>query len=299
MIKYLVMDVDGTLTDGKIYIGNEGEIFKAFSVKDGYVINYILKPEEIEPIIITARTSQIVQKRCDELGIKHVFQGEHNKIAKLQSFIGSDRLMECAYFGDDVLDLSCMIPIKEVGGVVGCPADAVSEVKAIADYVCENKAGDGALREFVEWLVSPKQETDIEKKVLDALSYIKSIKDEKLEVGKFVVNDDFYYLVQEYDTKSLEDCKLESHRRYVDIQWIISGEEIMLTSDIASLVVASEYDVQKDVMFWKSRPSMMQMLIKKDGYVILYPKDAHMGCIRTNRPGRVKKIVGKVRISYR
>ena len=61
MIKYLVMDVDGTLTDGKIYMGPNGEAMKAFSVKDGYVINYILKPHEIRPVIITARTGSIVR----------------------------------------------------------------------------------------------------------------------------------------------------------------------------------------------------------------------------------------------
>ena len=63
-IKYLVMDVDGTLTDGKIYVGNDGECQKAFSVKDGYAINAIVKPNNIEPIIITARSSMIVEKRC-------------------------------------------------------------------------------------------------------------------------------------------------------------------------------------------------------------------------------------------
>ena len=79
MIKYLIMDVDGTLTDGKIYMGPNGEAMKAFSVKDGYAINFILKPAGIVPIIITARTSQIVKLRCDELGIEKVYQGNLNK----------------------------------------------------------------------------------------------------------------------------------------------------------------------------------------------------------------------------
>ena len=67
MIKYLVMDVDGSLTDGKIYMGNFGESVKAFSIKDGYAINHIIRPAGIEPVIITGRTSQIVEKRCEEL----------------------------------------------------------------------------------------------------------------------------------------------------------------------------------------------------------------------------------------
>ena len=65
MIKYLVLDVDGTLTDGKIYMGPTGETMKAFSVKDGYVFNYILKPLGITPIVVTARKSSIVQQRCE------------------------------------------------------------------------------------------------------------------------------------------------------------------------------------------------------------------------------------------
>lgn len=84
MIKYLIMDVDGTLTDGKIYMGPNGETMKSFSVKDGMVINCILKPMNIVPVIITARNSSIVQNRCDELGIKEVYQGKLNKLITLK-----------------------------------------------------------------------------------------------------------------------------------------------------------------------------------------------------------------------
>ena len=70
MVKYLVMDVDGTLTDGKIYIGTEGEIFKAFDVKDGYAIHYILPEYGITPIIITGRNSVILERRGDVLRLE-------------------------------------------------------------------------------------------------------------------------------------------------------------------------------------------------------------------------------------
>ena len=75
MIKYLVMDVDGTLTDGKVYMGNQGEVFKAFSIKDGCGIHDILPKCKIEPIIVTGRKSKIVELRCQELGITKLFQG--------------------------------------------------------------------------------------------------------------------------------------------------------------------------------------------------------------------------------
>lgn len=156
MIKYLVMDVDGTLTDGKIYIGDDGEIFKSFNIKDGYGITHILKAAQIEPIIITGRTSMIVKNRCKELGIKKVFQGEIKKLDILKSIIGNQKLDICAYIGDDIPDLECMKQIKNAGGKIGCPLDAVTSIKNICDYISPNRAGDGAVRDFIEWLV--KQE---------------------------------------------------------------------------------------------------------------------------------------------
>lgn len=154
MIKYLVMDVDGTLTDGKIYMSNTGELMKAFNIKDGAGIHDILIPSGIIPVIITGRTSDIVLNRCKELGITEVYQGVSNKIEKLSAIIGGeDKLNTVAYIGDDINDLSCMKPIKEAHGLVGCPADAVQKVKDIAEYVAVHNGGDGAVRDFIEWLV--------------------------------------------------------------------------------------------------------------------------------------------------
>ena len=118
MIKYLVMDVDGTLTDGKIYMGAHGEMMKAFNIKDGCGIHDIAIPGGIIPVIITGRTSEIVKKRCGELGIQQVYQGIKNKIEQLNSI--ADDLSQVAYIGDDINDLSCMIPVKEAGGGVPC-----------------------------------------------------------------------------------------------------------------------------------------------------------------------------------
>ena len=151
MIKYLVMDVDGTLTDGKIYMGAHGEMMKAFNIKDGCGIHDIAIPGGIIPVIITGRTSEIVKKRCGELGIQQVYQGIKNKIEQLNSI--ADDLSQVAYIGDDINDLSCMIPVKEAGGVVGCPADAVERVKEISDFVALHNGGDGAVRDFIEWLI--------------------------------------------------------------------------------------------------------------------------------------------------
>ena len=151
MIKYLVMDVDGTLTDGKIYMSNQGEICKAFNIKDGCGIHDIAMSAEITPVIITGRRSNIVMNRCEELGITEVHQGVSNKIEKLQMIV--DDLSQVAYIGDDVNDLSCMKAVKDDGGIIGCPADAVKKVKELADYIAVHNGGDGAVRDFIEWLV--------------------------------------------------------------------------------------------------------------------------------------------------
>ncbi|MCD8003146.1 MAG: 3-deoxy-D-manno-octulosonate 8-phosphate phosphatase [Clostridia bacterium] len=151
MIKYFVMDVDGTLTDGKIYMSSSGELCKAFNIKDGCGIHDILIPAGITPVIITGRRSEIVMKRCEEIGIKAVYQGVNNKIEKLKEV--TSELNKVAYIGDDINDLSCMVLVKEAGGFVGCPADAAQKVKEISDFIAEHNGGDGAVRDFIEWVV--------------------------------------------------------------------------------------------------------------------------------------------------
>lgn len=162
MVKFLVMDVDGTLTDGKIHMSDEGEMFKSFDIKDGCGIKDILPQYGIIPIIITARVSEILEKRCKELDICNVHQGVRQKIEKLEEIINEFNcqydmkysLKDCAYIGDDILDLQCMEPIKSAGGIVGCPGDSTNKVKEVCDYITERKGGDGAVREFIEWLIA-------------------------------------------------------------------------------------------------------------------------------------------------
>ena len=153
-IKLLVMDVDGTLTDGKIYIGNDGEMMKAFDIKDGCGIHDILIPAGIIPIVITGRKSKIVYNRCREIGIQNLFQGVRDKTSQLDSVLRTFgySLSEVAYIGDDINDLPCMQHVKSTGGIIGCPADAVDSVKSFADFISHHNGGNGAVREFIEWL---------------------------------------------------------------------------------------------------------------------------------------------------
>ncbi|WP_182430597.1 3-deoxy-D-manno-octulosonate 8-phosphate phosphatase [Clostridium sp. OM02-18AC] len=151
IVKYLVMDVDGTLTDGKIYMGEHGEICKAFDVKDGCGIHELAIPNGIKPVIITGRISDIVSRRCQELEIELVYQGVKDKLKKLKSTISD--LSQVAYIGDDINDLPCMMEVKKNGGVVGCPQDSVKEILNISDFVSSYKGGNGAVREFIEWIL--------------------------------------------------------------------------------------------------------------------------------------------------
>lgn len=98
MVKYLVMDVDGTLTDGKIYMGNDGEMMKAFSIKDGCGIHDIAIPSGIVPVIITGRKSKILENRCAEIGITEIHQGVSDKVKKLKTI--TEELKGVAYIGD-------------------------------------------------------------------------------------------------------------------------------------------------------------------------------------------------------
>lgn len=154
-IKYLVMDVDGTLTDGKIYMGADGEAMKAFNIKDGFGIHDLLPQAGIVPVVLTGRESRIVVNRCRELGIENLYQGIRDKERFLRDFLM--RLdaspAEVAYAGDDLNDLGCMKLVKVNGGIVGAPADACAQVKEMADFVASVKGGEGAVREFIETLV--------------------------------------------------------------------------------------------------------------------------------------------------
>lgn len=153
-IKMLVMDVDGTLTDGRIYTSATGEVMKAFDVKDGYGIVSLHK-QGVVPVIITGRQSDIVKYRAKELGIVEIHQGINNKLEKLKELSKKYGCIsdEIAYIGDDLNDIDCI----QYCGVSGCPSDAVEEVKNVVEYICESKGGKGAVREFAIYLLKNKK----------------------------------------------------------------------------------------------------------------------------------------------
>ena len=156
-IHLLFLDVDGTLTDGKIYMGTDGEIAKAFHVQDGYGIAKLLPEHGIVPVILTSRSSEIVTRRCRELGISLIEQNCQDKKAEMLRIAADYGLMpdaqgvlpKTAYMGDDLPDLLCI----RIAAFSACPADAVVNVQREVSYVTKRRGGRGAVREFIEWLV--------------------------------------------------------------------------------------------------------------------------------------------------
>jgi 3-deoxy-D-manno-octulosonate 8-phosphate phosphatase (KDO 8-P phosphatase) len=146
-IKILVLDVDGVLTDGSIYISDQGYEMKAFNSRDGHGIK-LLQRAGIETAIITGRVSRALKHRTEELGIRHVYQNAKDKkdaILKLSSELGIET-KEMAYMGDDVVD----IPAMALCAISFAPCDAMDIVKERADFVTKLSGGKGAVREAIE-----------------------------------------------------------------------------------------------------------------------------------------------------
>lgn len=306
MVKFLVMDVDGTLTDGKVYMGNDGEMMKAFDIKDGYALHTLLNKHSIIPIIITARKSQMVDLRCKELGITEIHQGVMNKLDCLYDILKRYSSIEqqydlsnVAYIGDDLLDLQCMNPVKEAGGIVGCPSNAAKEVIAISDFVAPHNGGEGAVRDFVEALITTEAFYYDEEKVVSrlnqAIAYIDNLGNEN--VGNYIVSEDFFYNIIEYVPKVNSEVMYESHRKYIDIQRIIEGGEQLLVTDIANLTPCSKYDKDADVLNYLDNGNRSGLLLREGSCIVLFPKDGHKAVRYGTNSNKVKKIVGKLLIN--
>lgn len=147
MIKLLILDVDGTLTDGGIYYDATGNELKKFSVKDGAGL-VALRRAGVQVMICTGRECEAVRRRAADLHLEYVYQNVGSKSAFLRVFFKEHGLSreEVAYCGDDWNDLAAMA----LCGFVACPADAAAAVKARADYVCPQKGGEGAVRGAAE-----------------------------------------------------------------------------------------------------------------------------------------------------
>ncbi len=149
-IKLVIFDVDGVLTDGSLFFGDDGQEYKAFYARDGLGIK-LLQRSGVEVGVITARNSKLVTHRMENLGIKHLYQGRLDKIAAFDDLITKLEIRpeETAYAGDDVVDLPVM---KKVGLAIAVQ-DAHPIVKKHAHWITEHSGGHGAARDICELIM--------------------------------------------------------------------------------------------------------------------------------------------------
>jgi len=150
MIELIVLDVDGTLTNGQITYTKNGDEIKSFDVKDGLAIATWNKSLGKKSAIITGRKSTIVEQRAKELGITHLYQKIHNKDEVLEDILKQENLTwkQVAVIGDDLNDLKML----KKASISFCPNDAVEFVKKKVNIVCQANGGNGAVRQMVEYI---------------------------------------------------------------------------------------------------------------------------------------------------
>lgn len=151
MIKLLLTDCDGVLTDGSVYYSEQGELLKRFHIRDGMGVERLRRLAGVETGVISGEQSMSLKRRAEKLSIEECHLGVKEKAVAIQSI--SDRcgipLNSLAYIGDDVNDLEVFALV----GLSACPSDAMTVVKETVDVVCDLKGGKGAFREFAEMII--------------------------------------------------------------------------------------------------------------------------------------------------
>ncbi|MCE2970849.1 MAG: HAD hydrolase family protein [Burkholderiales bacterium] len=149
-VKLMIFDVDGVLTDGRLYFGPGGEALKVFDVRDGLGVKR-LHYAGVATAILSSRSSEIVALRARELGIVHLRQGVADKAEGFARLLGASGFAaeDCGFMGDDLPDL----PVLATVGFAAAVADAVPEVRAAAHWVAQARGGRGAVRELAEFVL--------------------------------------------------------------------------------------------------------------------------------------------------
>lgn len=159
-IKLLITDVDGVMTDTGVYYNENGDAMRRFSVRDGMGVERLRDLVGVETVIISGEDSPSIKKRAEKLKIEEFYLGVKDKVGVLEQIAVQKNLSlkEIAYIGDDLNDLEALRKV----GVSACPQDAYDEVLNSCHYVCENKGGYGALREFAELIIKAKTKKEVD-----------------------------------------------------------------------------------------------------------------------------------------
>lgn len=149
-VKLVIFDVDGVLTDGRIYLTDSGEEMKGFHSRDGHGMK-LLKLAGLETAIISGRTARCVEVRARTLDVGVLYQGVEDKVAVFEELLGRTGLAadETAYIGDDIVDL----PVMRRCGLAACVPESPEAVRAHAHYICKLPGGHGAVREWCEMIL--------------------------------------------------------------------------------------------------------------------------------------------------
>ena len=152
-IKYLVVDVDGTLTDSGVYYDDNGNELKRFSTRDGAGF-FAAKAAGIKILVLTGRECPATTRRMSEMKVDYLVQDCRDKVAYIEKFMAENSIAqeEIGYIGDDINDVGSM----RLCGFVGCPKDSCKEVLRIADYVSPIEGGKGAMRDVVEHILTQR-----------------------------------------------------------------------------------------------------------------------------------------------
>jgi 3-deoxy-D-manno-octulosonate 8-phosphate phosphatase (KDO 8-P phosphatase) len=150
----VLTDSDGVLTDTGVYYSDAGEAFKRFSIRDGMGVE-LLRAAGIETAIITGETSGSVARRSEKLGLKHLYLGVKDKRRQLDAILAETglRVDQLAMIGDDVNDREILTVIGGAG-LTAAPADAIASIAAIVHRRCRAHGGNGAFRDFADWILS-------------------------------------------------------------------------------------------------------------------------------------------------
>jgi 3-deoxy-D-manno-octulosonate 8-phosphate phosphatase (KDO 8-P phosphatase) len=151
-IKLVLTDNDGVLTDTGVFYSDQGEMLKRFSIRDGMGVERLRSILKIETGIITGELSGSVKMRAEKLQIKELYLGAKDKSSLLKEILTKNNLKgeNIAFIGDDVND----IELIKIVGLTASPSDGMLDVRNIVDYVCEEKGGHGAFREFAELIIA-------------------------------------------------------------------------------------------------------------------------------------------------
>ncbi len=146
-VKTFVFDMDGVLTDGGLLVDDDGKWLRRMDIKDGYALQLAIK-KGYNIIVISGSTSKPVSERLQRLGVTEIFMGISDKEMFLKNYILEKNLLqnEILYMGDDVPDYACMT----IAGISCCPADAVSDIKKVSNYISHVRGGNGCVRDVIE-----------------------------------------------------------------------------------------------------------------------------------------------------